>query len=794
MASRRCTAARRPGANGPPDNSHAEFLNLVAEREAEGRVSKRPLPLSAEEHAAHRKRLESVRFIKPKYADETEINVAGILGKWKCYCTEKNVGDWRATIKGLTRELTMDFFLFVCGNYNVNSWGTSHVYIRQFQQLYTTITGRYVDRNDAKEVYKYHRQVLVPRFGLREPNVNGKPVVGVDEVRVLLTFNIAYDTSIFPGERHRVQLAGCYLIQSYTGARIAELVHNERQKPQDGSMEELFGLKVVPSGVPQSIDGSGDKGESEESDVAQDEDSLRLDELLCTQTTGRGRPKALCYEDISMMMVEHPVTRRAVPAMSIKFVHHKGSDNKPKPTIFSFTPTRKLIFCPVSIMIALALHDHAFDAPSLTDAARVLGTKNWGSTKCTPLRWKEDMKKIPVFRRFGRGGDLSKTEAMLYSKFRDDLGRQSLDAGFEQRWTAKIFRRGASNAANGNAPDVVRDQMMRHDPKFATFHGAYLNERVQFDLQNTFLEEETEDQLYRLFAHVSLTRDPRAKRDMVPAEVWANLPADPEIVKLEQRRTALKERTYRIQGRKHEAEIRQLTETIRTMRARREVKIVDQYRKHYFYNRPTWNIERQARGEEEEEYTEPAIDLDIPERARLAEILCKQPKDLSETEIHQLRIEAIDTMVALCDRRETVKRDHIRNRPQTDIPIKQETSEPERDDFPLLMDPTQCPSCIGDQRLSCEQRTFKYCRPVVRNDHFDDHHLEERERAEQRGEPIRCDHPKCRNEKFQHLDHFRSHVHSVHGVPLRSSEQVEIRRRKKVKNRQMVSAKRQKMS
>lgn len=48
----------------------------------------------------------------------------------------------------------MDFFLFVCGNYNVKSWGTSHVYIRQFQQLYTTIAGRYVDRNDAKEVYK----------------------------------------------------------------------------------------------------------------------------------------------------------------------------------------------------------------------------------------------------------------------------------------------------------------------------------------------------------------------------------------------------------------------------------------------------------------------------------------------------------------------------------------------------------------------------------------------------------------------------------------------------------------
>ncbi|EEY22890.1 conserved hypothetical protein [Verticillium alfalfae VaMs.102] len=658
MASRRCTAARRPGANGPPDNNHADFLNLVAQREADGRVSNRPLPLSVEEHAAHRKRLESVRFIKPKFADETEINMSGMLGKGK-----------PATIKNLTCELTMDFFLFVCGNYNVKSWGTSHVYIRQFQQLYTTIAGRYVDRNDAKEVYKYWSHALASA----NQNVNGKPVVGADEVRVLLTFNIAYDTSIFPGERHRLNQACCYLILSYTGARIAELVHNQRQRPQDGSMEELFGLKVVPSEGRQTISESADKDEGGESEVAQDEESLRLDEIPCTQTTGRGRPKALCYEDISMMIVEHPVTRRAIPVMSIKFVHHKGSDNKPKPTIFSFTPTRELIFCPVSIMIALALHDQAFDAPSLTNATRVLGTKNWGSTKCTPLRWKEDVKKIPVFRRFGRGGDLSKTEDMLHSKFRDDLGRQSLDAGFEQRWTAKIFRRGASDAANGNAPDVVRDQMMRHDSKFATFHGAYLNERVQFDLQNTFLEEETEDQLYRLFAHVSLARDPRAKRDMVPAEVWANLPPDPEIVELQQERTALKQWSYQIRGHKYEVKIRQLTETIRTMRVGREAKIVDQYRKHYFYNRPTWNIERQARDEEEEEYVEPAIDLEIPDRARLAEILCKQPKDLSETEVHQLRIEAINTMVALCDRRETIKRERLRTRPQMNISIKQET-------------------------------------------------------------------------------------------------------------------------
>lgn len=47
----------------------------------------------------------------------------------------------------------MDFFLFVCEAYKVPSWGTSKVYIRQFQELYTTVTARFLDLNYAKELY-----------------------------------------------------------------------------------------------------------------------------------------------------------------------------------------------------------------------------------------------------------------------------------------------------------------------------------------------------------------------------------------------------------------------------------------------------------------------------------------------------------------------------------------------------------------------------------------------------------------------------------------------------------------
>jgi hypothetical protein len=52
--------------------------------------------------------------------------------------------------------------------------------------------------------------------------------------------------------------------------------------------------------------------------------------------------------------------------------------------------------------------------------------------------------------------------------------------------------------------------------------------------------------------------------------------------------------------------------------------------------------------------------------------------------------------------------------------------------------------------------------PTVRNDYFDDQHLEERERAVRRGDGIRCLHPGCKDIKFHDLDYFRNHVEVVH--------------------------------
>ncbi|PON10763.1 hypothetical protein C2W62_48365 [Candidatus Entotheonella serta] len=82
--------AHRPNTNAPSDH-HVDFLQQFVAKERE-RAAK-PAPLSAQEHAANRKRLGTVRFVKPKYADETQSNVSGILKKWtRPVCRPNAVG------------------------------------------------------------------------------------------------------------------------------------------------------------------------------------------------------------------------------------------------------------------------------------------------------------------------------------------------------------------------------------------------------------------------------------------------------------------------------------------------------------------------------------------------------------------------------------------------------------------------------------------------------------------------------------------------------------------------------
>ena len=62
---------------------HVDFIKQFTRQETQRRTHKRPKPLSAQQRAALRGQLKEVRFLKPDYADNTKVNIAGILRKWK---------------------------------------------------------------------------------------------------------------------------------------------------------------------------------------------------------------------------------------------------------------------------------------------------------------------------------------------------------------------------------------------------------------------------------------------------------------------------------------------------------------------------------------------------------------------------------------------------------------------------------------------------------------------------------------------------------------------------------------
>jgi len=67
-------------------------------------------------------------------------------------------------IEKADREVAMDFLHHICETSNIGSQGTSWEYFRQFKQLYSSVTGRYMNTNDSKEIQKVRPNLhSVPR-------------------------------------------------------------------------------------------------------------------------------------------------------------------------------------------------------------------------------------------------------------------------------------------------------------------------------------------------------------------------------------------------------------------------------------------------------------------------------------------------------------------------------------------------------------------------------------------------------------------------------------------------------
>ncbi|QSZ31844.1 hypothetical protein DSL72_001413 [Monilinia vaccinii-corymbosi] len=203
------------------------------------------------------------------------------------------------------------------------------------------------------------------------------------------------------------------------------------------------------------------------------------------------------------------------------------------------------------------------------------------------------------------------------------------------------------------ASTTVRDQVMRYNSQTGVFCGSYINEKVRFIVQDAVLDQPTNVGFLCAFTHMSLTCDPRAPID-VPEEVLKALPPDPEIMELTREREEYK-RQYGSYSRAPLAirkECEQLRRQIDSLQKQRDRAIKIEFRRDYFDRIHDEELKRQLKKVPTNEYVEPIVHHQLPERTRLQEVLCDLSRDLSPSDIVSRRIRAIDLMIALSYRQE----------------------------------------------------------------------------------------------------------------------------------------------
>lgn len=276
------------------------------------------------------------------------------------------------------------------------------------------------------------------------------------------------------------------------------------------------------------------------------------------------------------------------------------------------------------------------------------------------------------------------------------------------------------------APSSVRDQIFDHQSNAVCY---YLDREVRFDTQAAFLGRPSDDVVQKLARLMTLTVDPNAP-DTLSGELLEKLANSKRVVQLGRTSKDLTEKLrkkYRLvrlappNDPLLEAK-KQVDAASHREKTNRRNRMLEKARKRHFRHADTATLEAQFVGSTiaaSDEDAKPPVPLQyyIPERSNIVRLTCEPIADLTDHEKHIRRIEALRTRVALCGRQESRRRRRPRLAYQSSGLMTPPEGSPEvleedkTDKFPLVCKPTQCISCLGDERKSQGGRIFEYARP-----------------------------------------------------------------------------------
>jgi len=181
--------------------------------------------------------------------------------------------------------------------------------------------------------------------------MKAKPVLGADDVLLLLTHLWARDTSIFPTEDQRLTLATMMLLSIYTGCRPAELADASKRAGGKTTSRKRPHIEAWDAVNDLDEDECVDEEEGldepnyQRQEPWDNKNDTEYDDDYFDPDTVEREYKSLCYEDIRLWIVRNPTEgERDLLGMEITFSHHKGADRKPKP----YVPPQSLCLIPTN--------------------------------------------------------------------------------------------------------------------------------------------------------------------------------------------------------------------------------------------------------------------------------------------------------------------------------------------------------------------------------------------------------------------------------------------------------------
>lgn len=297
--------------------------------------------------------------------------------------------------------------------------------------------------------------------------------------------------------------------------------------------------------------------------------------------------------------------------------------------------------------------------------------------------------------------------------------------------------------------------------KDAGVFQAYINERVQCDVQAAFLGQPSSHALFKATSHMSRFADPRAPTELTNSDLDA-LRKHPEIIVLRQLRDTLSEEARKEFGtiqtaKANKSKIFQMYERasadLHCAKTKVRKSALMESREHFFDTIDTKDLNAQVDLSmldiRKEDWKPQRVEHSLHERRDVVRLLCESPSQQDQTTKLEWRVHTIEALVIFCRVQEISackKRVHDRT-----WGIVDDESTPKSDVLPMTLSNRQCLFCF---------RCF--CRPRKAREHTEGQHL----RQYKLGASIPCPHPVCEKKELVlngHM-HFKNHAAIIHNV------------------------------